>query len=57
MAESFRADLPDGVSNLYRVDALPALRAKLKGDVSAAQTSGLSMFESALQMIVTSQLE
>lgn len=57
VAESFRADLPDGVSNLYRVDALPALRAKLKGDVAAAQTSGLSMFESALQMIVTAQQE
>ena len=57
VAESFRADLPDGVSNLYRVDALPALRAKLKGDVAAAQTSGLSMFESALQMIVTAQAE
>jgi GTPase SAR1 family protein len=57
VAESFRADLPDGVSNLYRVDALPALRSKLKGDVAAAQTSGLSMFESALQMIVTAQQE
>lgn len=57
VAESFRADLPDGVSNLYRVDALPALRAKLKGDGSGAQTSGLSMFESALQMIVTAQQE
>jgi GTPase SAR1 family protein len=57
VAESFRADLPDGVSNLYRVDALPALRSKLKGDGSGAQTSGLSMFESALQTIVTSQQE
>ena len=55
VAESFRSDLPDGVSNLYRVDALPALRAKLKGNLSDAQTSGLSMFESALQRIVTSQ--
>jgi replication fork clamp-binding protein CrfC len=32
VAESFRAKLPAGVSNLYRVDALPALRARLKGD-------------------------
>jgi replication fork clamp-binding protein CrfC len=48
VAESFRAKLPPGVSNLYRVDALPALRARLKGDSSAAQTSGLVAFESAL---------
>jgi hypothetical protein len=33
------------------------LRSKLKGDVAAAQTTGLSMFESALQMIVTAQEE
>ncbi|HYX13727.1 MAG TPA: dynamin family protein, partial [Nostoc sp.] len=32
VAESFRAELPPGFSNLYRVDALPALRARLKGD-------------------------
>ena len=52
VAESFRAELPGGISNLYRVDALPALRAKLKGDTSAVQATGLSMFESALQTIV-----
>jgi Dynamin family len=52
VAESFRAKLPPGVSNLYRVDALPALRARLKGDMAAAQTSGLTTFESALQAIV-----
>jgi GTPase SAR1 family protein len=51
VAESFRAKLPPGVSNLYRVDALPALRSRLKGDVAAAQTSGLVAFESALQTI------
>ena len=34
VAESFRANLPPGFSNLYRVDALPALRARLKGDVA-----------------------
>ena len=53
VAESFRSQLGDGISNLYRVDALPALRARLKGDTSAAQTSGLTTFESALQTIVT----
>ena len=57
VAESFRSDLPNNISNLYRVDALPALRARLKGDGSAAQSSGLAMFESALQTIVAVQQE
>ena len=57
VAESFRAELPNNVSNLYRVDALPALRARLKGDVSAAQSTGLAMFETALQTIVAVQQE
>jgi hypothetical protein len=55
VAESFRANLPNGVSNLYRVDALPALRARLKGDAAAVQTTGLPIFESALQTIVQTQ--
>ncbi|HLP90986.1 MAG TPA: dynamin family protein [Nostocaceae cyanobacterium] len=53
VAESFRADLPAGFSNLYRVDALPALRARLKGDNAAAHSSGLVAFASALQNITT----
>lgn len=57
VAESFRAELPPGISNLYRVDALPALRSRLKGDVSAAHTAGLVMFESALQNLVAMQKE
>lgn len=57
VAESFRADLPPGISNLYRVDALPALRARLKGDVAAVQVAGLPAFESALQTIVQAQQE
>lgn len=57
VAESFRTELPKGISNLYRVDALPALRARLKGDVSAAHSTGLAMFESALQNIVAVQQE
>ncbi|NET59016.1 MAG: dynamin [Symploca sp. SIO2E6] len=57
VAESFRATLPPNVSNLYRVDALPALRARLKGDTAAAQTTGLATFESALQTIVAAQQE
>ncbi|MEH2458772.1 dynamin family protein [Nostoc sp.] len=52
VAESFRAELPPGFSNLYRVDALLALRARLKGDVAAANSSGLAAFETALQNIV-----
>ncbi|MEA5504941.1 dynamin family protein [Halotia wernerae UHCC 0503] len=52
VAESFRAELPPGFSNLYRVDALPALRARLKGDVAAATSSGLVAFEAALQNTV-----
>jgi|GEM_PF-355452 len=52
VAESFRTELPAGFSNLYRVDALPALRARLKGDVAAANSSGLAAFETALQNMV-----
>lgn len=52
VAETFRSDLPPGVSNLYRVDALPALRARLKGDIAAAKAAGLAEFASALQTIV-----
>ncbi len=55
VAESFRSKLPAGVSNLYRVDALPALRARLKGDMAAAQAAGLPILESALQTIVQGQ--
>jgi GTPase SAR1 family protein len=57
VAESFRSQLPPGISNLYRVDALPALRARLKGDDNTLHTSGLSAFISALQAIVLHQRE
>jgi GTPase SAR1 family protein len=57
VAESFRSQLPPGISNLYRVDALPALRARLKGDDATLHTSGLSSFISALQAIVSHQRE
>ncbi len=52
VAESFRSRLPAGVSNLYRVDALPALRARLKGDGAALQSSGILPLESALDRLV-----
>ncbi len=55
VAEGFRSALPAGISNLYRVDALPALRARLKGDDATLHTSGLSAFISALQAIATHQ--
>lgn len=55
VAESFRSQLPPGVSNLYRVDALPALRARLKGNMADAQAAGLPMLESALHTIVEQQ--
>jgi hypothetical protein len=55
VAESFRSEIPAGISNLYQVDALPALRARLKGDDNLLYSSGLSMFVSALQMIFESQ--
>ncbi|MBE9046556.1 dynamin family protein [Pleurocapsales cyanobacterium LEGE 10410] len=52
VAESFRSTLPENISNIYCVDALPALRARLKGDFAAAQATGLASFESALHSIV-----
>lgn len=56
VAESFRADLPPGVSNLFRVDALPALRARLKGNVAMVQTTGLLALEAAIQQICSDRL-
>ncbi|PSB02677.1 dynamin [Merismopedia glauca CCAP 1448/3] len=55
VAESFRSELPNNVSNLYRVDALPALRAKLKGDSAALATNGLTTFVSAIEQITAIQ--
>ncbi|MEG3839126.1 dynamin family protein [Microcoleus sp. herbarium14] len=52
IAEDFRLDLPDGLSNLHRVDALPALKARLRGDTEAAYNSGILTFESALHNIL-----
>jgi predicted GTPase len=55
IAESFRSDLPKGISNVYCVDALPALRARLKGNQAAAQETGLTTLESALQNMACQQ--
>ena len=51
VAKSFPSELPDNISNFYRVDALPALQGRLKGDISVVETTGLATFESALQSI------
>ena len=55
IANSFRADLPAGISNIYFVDALPALRARLKGNQAAAQETGLTVLETALQAIASQE--
>lgn len=52
IAREFRGNLPNNVSNLYRVDALPALRARVKGDENLARQSGLLTFDNALHQIV-----
>ncbi|MEM7796037.1 MAG: dynamin family protein [Cyanobacteria bacterium P01_C01_bin.118] len=44
------------VSNLYAVDALPALRARLKEDTDAANASGLPALESALHTLAQTLL-
>ncbi len=55
VAESFRSSLPSGVSNLYRVDALPALRAQLQGDAAALRTTGLPELATALETLIQQQ--
>lgn len=48
IAQVFRLDFPGSISNLYRVDALPALKSRLNRDQKAAYNSGLINFESEL---------
>ena len=52
VAASFRSSLPADISNIYCVDALPALRAKLSNTIDA-RTTGIVTLESALQKIVS----
>jgi len=52
-ASLFRGYLPPGVSNVYPVNALPALRGQLKGDSSRVESSGLTAFLEALTTIVS----
>lgn len=51
VAAGFRSVLPANVVNLYRVDALPALRARLNQDDAALAASGLTAFAAALEAI------
>ncbi|MEM9274902.1 MAG: dynamin family protein [Cyanobacteria bacterium P01_F01_bin.143] len=57
IAEEFRGDFPDHFSNLYRVDALPALKAKQKEDLEAILQSGIISLESALQSITNTMFD
>lgn len=41
------------INSLYRVDALPALRSKLRGDQAGMHTSGILLFESILHQLIT----
>ena len=52
IAKEFRGNFPNNISNLYRVDALPALRAKVKGDNNLAIESGITTFENAFNRII-----
>ena len=51
LAKEFRGDFPKDIDNLYRVDALPALKARQKGELQAALDTGITNFESALRNI------
>lgn len=56
LAANFCTSLPPGLSNLYAVDALPALRTRLKGDTFAVNQTGLPELESALQCLIQDRL-
>ncbi len=51
IACEFRSNFPDNLSNLYRVDALPALRARVKNDHALSVESGIVTFENSLYTI------
>ncbi|MEO0852288.1 MAG: dynamin family protein, partial [Cyanobacteria bacterium J06648_11] len=55
VAESFRSNLPPNVVNLYRVDALPALRSRLSEDESGLEASGLTAFVQALEQLAPAE--
>ena len=51
----FQSDLPHKIKSLYRVDALPALKAKKKRSILRIFHSGLARFEAALYTIYSLQ--
>lgn len=53
IASNFRLQLPNGMSNVHRVDALPALKAKIQGDSQVAYTSGIINFEAELYNLIS----
>lgn len=55
LANEFRLNIPNGISNIYRVDALPALKARLKQDIGGYRNSGLREFETELQNLIAIQ--
>lgn len=54
---TFESDLPKGVKKLYRVDALPALKAQQERNILKMITSGIISFESTLLTIISLQKE
>ncbi len=55
IANNFKSNLPIGLKNLYRVDALPALKAKQKRNILHIHKSGIATFTATLQTIVFCQ--
>jgi len=55
ITESFKSDLPVGLTNLYRVDALPAFKARQRRDIVNIYQSGLANFEASLYTIIQFQ--
>jgi GTPase SAR1 family protein len=55
ITENFRSDLPVGLTNLYRVDALPAFKARRRGDIVNIYQSGLANFEASIYTIIQFQ--
>ncbi|NEP10759.1 MAG: dynamin [Symploca sp. SIO2C1] len=55
IANSVTSDLPQGLKNLYRVDALPALQAKQKRSFWKTITSGIITLEATLLTVISLQ--
>ncbi|MBN8559228.1 MAG: dynamin family protein [Leptolyngbya sp. UWPOB_LEPTO1] len=55
ITKDFKSDLPIGITNLYRVDALPAFKARQRRDIVNIYQSGLANFEASLYTIIQFQ--